>query len=284
MESLLKILNKAGMSAKQSKDFDFNDVEKMKVDAFNSLNGNENERDGFWCAECRNKGCIMELREKPGGRMFAITKECKCMETRRSIRKMQKSGLKDVIKKCTFSNFEEIEPWQMTMKKRAIEYAKRKEGWFLLAGQSGSGKTMLCTAICREFLLKGIAVAYMAWREDISVLKAVSMDAEKREEMMHRFKTSPVLYIDDFFKTGKKPDGGKAEPTEAEQKLAFEIINYRYNNPELITIISTEWSAKELLRIETATAGRILEKAGDNALYIAPDMSRNYRLKGVISL
>jgi DNA replication protein DnaC len=83
-----------------------------------------------------------------------------------------------------------------------------------------------------------------------------------------------VLYIDDFFKT----ESGKL-PTTAEINIAFEILNFRYNNPDLVTIISSEKGMSELLEIDEATGSRIFERSKDYSISIAKDKNKNYRLK-----
>jgi chromosomal replication initiation ATPase DnaA len=57
--------------------------------------------------------------------------------------RMKRSGLKNIIKDYTFDKFEDSEPWQQAIKKASMEYAENPEGWFLLCGQSGAGKTHL---------------------------------------------------------------------------------------------------------------------------------------------
>lgn len=117
----------------------------------------------------------------------------------------------------------------------------------------------------------------MMWREDIERLKANKMDAEVYAEMMDKFKTVPVLYIDDLFKTGKADTLQK--PTPADINTAFELLNYRYNKPDLITIISSESQIADLINIDEAIAGRIKERCGDYLINIKPDKTKNYRLR-----
>ena len=101
--------------------------------------------------------------------------------------------------------------------------------------------------------------------------------------MIDRFKKAEVLYIDDLFKTGKAPDGSVLKITGADVNVAFEIINYRYNNPALVTIISSELTEDEILDIDEATGGRIYERA-KKAFSIGKDRKKNYRIKGAVSL
>lgn len=257
------------------------DYEQFKVDCLNKDFGDRDKEDGYNCPLCRNKGYIVNLTETDGyySRSF---EDCKCVEVRNSIMRMKRSGLKDIIKDYTFDKFEDTEPWQKTLKTAAMEYAKNPEGWLFLGGQSGCGKTHLCTAVCRESLLAGKSVQYMLWRDDVTKLKSAVTDSEEYGKMMDRFKNADVLYIDDLFKTGKV-DSGFQKPTAADINVAFEILNYRYNNPSLLTIISSELSEDELLDIDEATGGRIYERA-KKAFSIAQDRKKNYRIKGAVTL
>jgi DNA replication protein DnaC len=190
--------------------------------------------------------------------------------------------LKDIIKDYTFDKFVASEPWQKSIKAAAMDYADNPEGWFFLGGQSGAGKTHLCTAICREFLLAGKRVMYMLWRDEIVKLKAMVNDSDEYRELIDRYKHADVLYIDDLFKTGKDKDNIVQKPTAADVNVAFEIINYRYNNHDLKTIISSECTEDELLDIDEAIGGRIYERA--KTFTIAKNRERNYRIKKAVTL
>ena len=107
----------------------------------------------------------------------------------------------------------------------------------------------------------------------------MSLDSEHRQETIQSYKTAPVLYIDDLFKTGRTGDTA-GHPTSADIGIAFEIINYRYCN-HLPTVISTEMTTEELLSVDEATGSRIIEMAGANVFSIARDMDRKYRLRGI---
>ncbi len=258
------------------------EYEQMKADGLNATVGNRNEEDGYNCDICKNKGYIVRVVDKEDGNFYQVCTPCKCEEVRRSIMRMKRSGLKDVIKDYTFDKFQDEEPWQKTIKTAAMEYAKNPEGWFFIGGQSGSGKTHICTAICREFLLGGKQVIYMLWRDDVVKIKGALTDSEEYAKLINKFKTAEVLYIDDLFKTGKAADNTVQKPTGADINVAFEIINYRYCNPSLLTIISSELSEDELLDIDEATGGRIYERA--KSISIAKNRDRNYRIRKVVTI
>lgn len=255
-------------------------IERMKAETVNASVGELDKQDGYNCPLCRNKGYTMQATTEDGKwRIVAV--ECKCHKIRKSLRRMQRSGLKNIIRDYTFARYQTPEPWQQRIKEAAIAYAQNSDGWFFIGGQSGSGKTHICTAICRELLLAEKEVLYMLWRDDIVRLKALVTDAEQYGKAIGRYKEVDVLYIDDLFKAGKGVDAAMQKPTAADINIAFEILNYRYNN-SLPTIISSECAIGDLMDIDEALAGRIIERA--KAFSLRPDISRNWRLRNTTEL
>lgn len=205
---------------------------------------------GYDCPECLNRGFIYAVDD--AGRMS--TKDCSCMAIRRARRRLERSGLIDMLSRYTFDTWQTPEPWQRTAAALARRYADEREGWFLAAGHSGAGKTHLCTAICGALLEAGIDVRYMLWR-DVSVrVKAVVNDAEEYARIVEPLKAVKALYIDDLFKAG-------SAPTAADVSLIFEILNARYNDAGKLTIISTERTLDDLLSIDEAVGSRIYERS-----------------------
>ena len=282
MEGINRILQKIQTMEYISEPLTQEQREKRNAETFNASSGSLNEQDEYNCDICHNKGLIMKAYQQESGLWSTACRECKCMDVRRSIKKMNRSGLKNIIRDYTFSKFVVADPWQQTLKEAAEAYAQKPEGWFFIGGQSGAGKTHLCTAICREFLLAGTSVKYMLWRDDIVKLKNALGEPAQYDALMTEYKTVEVLYIDDLFKTGKGADGAKQRPTSADINIAFEILNFRYNNPKLLTVISSECTINDILDIDEATGGRIVERA--KAFSLKPDKAKNYRLKGVTEL
>lgn len=260
------------------------EYEQWRVDSLNDATGELNAEDGYDCHVCRNKGTVYLVTEHNGDYSHAA-RDCQCMPVRNSIMRMKRSGLEKVIKDLTFDKYVASEPWQKHLKVLAENYAANPVGWFFLGGQPGCGKTHLCTAICRKLLHDGKPVVYMKWREEIARLKALSLEGEERQKEIDRYKHTPVLYIDDLFKTGRGPDGSDPKPTSADVSIAMEIIGHRYCDPALLTIISTELSIGEITDIDEALGSRIVEKARANCIAcVKKDRAKNYRLRGVIEL
>lgn len=286
MQEMSKIFARLGNTETT---FDPGELVKLKADSFNKGAGTRHEDDGYHCSICNNKAIVAWVAKNEDGTLRCAYSPCKCEEIRRSLIRLKASGLKNIIKDCTFDKFEATEPWQKAIKEAAQEYAKNPQGWFALLGQSGAGKTHLCTAICREFLLAGKRVTYMLWRDDIVKIKnaaqgtAFDEEAIELHKLLYKFKTADILYIDDLFKTGKDPKTGAMQnPTAADINYAFEIINYRYNNPDKLTIISSELSEDELLDIDEAVGGRIYERS--KAFTIGKNRDRNYRIRKAVQL
>jgi len=98
METMEKLdLKKYGLPSGQP--FDPVAYGKMKADSYNQTEG---DLTGMDCKKCLNRGRIAHPKED-GNLAFA---ECTCMKSRRSIWKMEKSGLKNVIRDMTFERFQ----------------------------------------------------------------------------------------------------------------------------------------------------------------------------------
>ncbi|MEY8404622.1 hypothetical protein AALA54_15050 [Oscillospiraceae bacterium 44-34] len=79
------------------------------------------------------------------------------MPTRKSIARMEKSGLGELLKRCTFGAYQTPIQWQKAAKKLAMDYSANPAGrWLVVSGCSGSGKTHLCTAVCGKLLKAGM--------------------------------------------------------------------------------------------------------------------------------
>lgn len=233
------------------------------------LNREPGNLTGFDCAKCLNRGFMWRIKD---GCRVAV--DCECMTTRRNLQRLKKSGLAPLMEEYTFDRFETPELWQREIKENVLRFVRDKgRRWLLLSGQPGCGKSHLCTAAAGKFLHAGVETRYMRWVDDATAIKAVATDDVAYDRKVSPLKRCRVLYIDDFLKTQK----GK-EPTSADVKLAFEILNYRYSDPKLITIISTERSMNELMEIDEAVGSRIYERTKGYRNEIAPDRAKNWRM------
>lgn len=169
---LVAMKKKFNLPEIETEDLSPEEYEKKNIESYNESEGNLAEIDGYNCTLCHNKGDIQYIKDR-----YVYTKPCSCMDTRKAIANMKKSGLGNIIRDYTFDKFEAKEDWQKEIKEKAHAYLQDEDtSWFFIGGNPGSGKTHICTAICREFLLKGKRVKYMLWKEESTLLKAVIND------------------------------------------------------------------------------------------------------------
>lgn len=225
---------------------------------------------GYDCPDCFNRGFAWIVRNEE-----IIQRMCHCTEIRSSMRRISQSGLAGMLDSCTFQSYNTGDfPWQELLKQAAQRFVLDCNGkWFYAGGQVGSGKTHVCTAIVGELLSQGMSARYMLWRDEVVQLKAcVNNDAEYGR-LINPLKSVDVLYIDDLFKTGGK------DPTDADVNIAFELLNHRYINKNLVTIISGERNMDELLAIDEAVGSRIYERTKEYCLIVPRKSEYNYRMR-----
>ena len=230
----------------------------------------ENEREGNLryvnCDKCKNKGYFAYINDDA----VLTFRDCECMKVRKCYQTMERSGINpDMLRRFTFANYEDLELWQKDMKLKAQQYAKSDlSEWLLFSGQSGCGKTHLCTAVAKYLLSQGHEVKYMLWSDIARRLTALKFKEAEYDDFFRQIVNAEVLYIDDFFKTYKDP------------AIAFDVINARYAARESRpTIISTEMNLDAIRKIDEGVAGRIRERSENFCYQIKQDPNRNYRYR-----
>lgn len=263
------------------------EFEQMKVDAWNALPGERVAADGFYhCPLCNDKGIYAYLEVSPyTGRKVEMHMQCTCKKKRHVLRGLIASGLGAAVENCTFDKYQTRESWQEAIKARAMQFVNSGAQCFYIGGQTGAGKTHLCTAIAMQLFEQGKNLRYMIWPKELPVMQGLVNEPEQYAAMMNELENVDVLYIDDLFQNGYE-NGRLRSPSGAETKRAFEIINQRALDPAKITIISSEFTLHDLARIHESIAGRINEKAnnGDYIINVSKDPSKNWRMKNSLDL
>lgn len=262
-------------------------IEQKKVEEYNAQPAQDSLTVGgrhhlfdtvYDCPVCKNKGLVAFLNEDGA---FAVH-DCSCRRIRSSRISAVKSGLGELLNKRV-NTFQAEAPWQAQLRERTIAFIEcfRRQDTqlpkgFVMLGQSGCGKTHLCAAVCNFYIDQGKQVRYMSWLNTADELKILRIEEPASyRRRMEELSCADVLYIDDLFKA-KSIQG----ISERDVTLAFEILNHRLNLPEGITIVSSEWLAEDLRKVDTAVAGRLLELSGNYLLQIPRGDRYNRRIQG----
>lgn len=253
------------------------EMDKLIMKDYNESEGTlrEGEPD---CRVCKNKRQVAEVFKARNGE-YIVYSDCKCLKQVSALRRIQKSGLAEQLKQCRFDNYETKHDYQTILLGKAKDFLQNgARNWFVALGQTGCGKTHICTAICGELLNRGHSVRYVRWHYELKRIKGLAKNAEEYAEAMDDILKSEVIYIDDIFKRGKNPDGTLARPTDADVRLVFEIIDTASASGKTL-IISGEDLRPALVDIDEAIAGRIIQKAGHFLVQITTGTGKNFRLK-----
>jgi len=159
----------------------------------------------------------------------------------------------------------------------AFEFAKSPEGWLILQGVNGCGKTHLAAAI--------VNYRYQAEQPALFVVVPEFLDHLRRtfnpeskvsyDQLFEGVKTAPLLVLDDF--------GEQSTTPWAREKL-YQVINYRYN-AQLPTVITTVLTMNED-EMESRIASRLIDRRLSTFFQILapdyrgdrlPDQKRVYR-------
>lgn len=162
-----------------------------------------------------------------------------------------------LIKEMSFENFDSrrldlpVEQQENLTQayKIALDFARSPQGWLVLQGENGCGKTHLAAAIANY--IKGVSsgsVLFIIVPDLLDHLRAAFSPESKvsYDELFEKVRTAPVLVLDDF--------GEQAATPWAKEKL-YQVINYRYN-ARLATVITM---CSDLEEIETRISSRMVD-------------------------
>ena len=239
------------------------------VARFNQRPGRE-ARMGYDCPICRNKEFLLVLEN---GIRRPVS--CRCATIRNNLTRLRNRGLLELYQRCTFDCFQVMESWQKSAKDCAAAFCKASlNQWFFISGPSGCGKTHLCTAVASQLILSGQDVQIHRWVEWAAKAKATVTDSSAYAALVQPLKDCQVLYLDDFLKVQHG-----TRPTAADIRLAFEVLDSRYNAPDKPVLLSSELNLRQIANLDEALAGRIAERSRNFAVQIGNATGRNYRFK-----
>jgi DNA replication protein DnaC len=137
----------------------------------------------------------------------------------------------DNLQHLTFENFQSrgrigLGPWQADSLERAFNqaqlFSQRVDGWLLLQGGFGCGKTHLAAAVANFTVGLGVPTLFITVPDLLDALRFTYNNPESTfEQRFDEIRTAPLLIMDDF---------GTQNATAWAQEKLFQILNYRYIN------------------------------------------------------
>ena len=178
----------------------------------------------------------------------------------------------DELKDLTFQTFEprgrgglgEMQANSLELAyNRAHDYAQDINGWLMLQGGFGTGKTHLAASIANLAVGMGVPTLFLTVPDLLDALRfAYGAEDTTFEERFDEIRNASLLVLDDF---------GTQNATGWAQEKLFQIINYRYIN-KLSTVITTNLSLDE---IEARIRSRLSDPDLVRFIYInVPDYRR----------
>ncbi len=181
----------------------------------------------------------------------------------------------DRLSHLTFENFrtsgnpkaEFIAPQEISSLQEAKDasenFFRSLQGWLLLEGAYGCGKTHLAAAIANAAVHNGIPTLFITVPDLLDSLRFAYGNPETTfEARFNEIKNADLLVMDDF---------GTQNATAWAQEKLFQIINYRYIN-QLPTVITTNLILDE---IESRIRSRLQDSDFvQHIRIIAPDFRR----------
>lgn len=123
---------------------------------------------------------------------------------------------------------------------RAVGYADSPDGWLVITGTFGCGKTHLAAAIANARIEQGGRVMFVTAPDLLDYLRSAFSPGQSLDEGYNaRFdevRTIPMLVLDDL---------GIESPTPWATEKLYQIINYRYN-AQLPTVITTNHKIEDM--------------------------------------
>jgi DNA replication protein DnaC len=136
-------------------------------------------------------------------------------------------------------------------------FAEEPEGWLLVHGPSGAGKTHVAAAIANRCVERGQPALFVVVPDLLDHLRAsYRPDSEMGyDALLEQVRVAPILILDDL--------GTQSSTAWAQEKL-FQILNHRYN-AQLPTVVTTNLS---LERIDERLRMRLTDPAIARVYYV----------------
>jgi DNA replication protein DnaC len=223
------------------------------------------------CPHCQGVGFV--LADVPLGHPdFGKAMPCHCKQEERLWRRVHEfQGMSNLasLARYTFAEFDPDPTWlskpsQVTLRRAydaSVAFAQNPEGWLVLTGSYGCGKTHLAAAIANDRLDRNQSAIFVVVPDLLDHLRATfGPNSEVQyDDTFEQVRTTRLLILDDL--------GSQSATPWAQEKL-FQLLNYRYN-AQLPTVVTTN---QRLEDVDQRLRSRLLDINLVQRLHIvAPD-------------
>lgn len=245
-----------------------------RKESTNSLSDNSRTLGDPNCPYCHGAG-YLRVDVPVGHPSFGKLEICSCR--RQSLANNTRERLfslshLDELKKLTFDTFEpsgrmglgKIQADSLRLAhNQAQEYARSLNGWLVLQGGYGCGKTHLAASIANFAVSIGVPTLFLTVPDLLDNLRfSYGSEEATFEDRFNEIRNASLLILDDF---------GTQNATAWAQEKLFQIINYRYIN-KLPLVMTTNLSLGD---IESRIRSRIQDPELVSFIRIlAPDYRR----------
>jgi DNA replication protein DnaC len=199
------------------------------------------------CPMCKGKGFLV-YNVPPGHPDFGKAVPCRCTEARlaaqraRSLRDVSNLGQLERMSFDTFLPEGVSLPLPARTNLRQVfdlcqEFARNPQGWLVLVGGYGCGKTHLAAAIANFRIALGQPALFVVVADLLDYLRATYAPSSTVtfDERLEAIREAPLLILDDL---------GAHNSTPWAQEKLFQILNHRYNG-RLPTVITSNQRPEE---------------------------------------
>ena len=222
------------------------------------------------CEVCHDAGWLVDASPTVGFTVIECP-ACHLPMRRRLAQDDERFGYTEHLRHHDLSQWEQTEDTTLAYL-AARNYIELAQGWLVLWGPRGTGKTMLLSCIVNGLRAKGIEAVYAVVPDMLDMLRRSYNVDERGNEgwsfgpLMERLETVPVLVLDDL---------AVEKPTEWAQEKLYQIIDARYR-ARVLLLVATNVAPTKL----GLAGGRIASRLQDKRISVVVKCGvADYRIK-----